>query len=156
VAKRQRLDPKQVRAMLEADKSVVEILGLKKEDAARFVKLAAQNIKEKDFDSAEAAAEVATACDPKLAEAWISLGVARAKLKNFAEAVPCYHKALELRPDDIACWTDLGELYVGLLDYPRAAEALKQAMLLDPEAEHPFGRRARAIVGRALSMLRGK
>ena len=41
-----------------------------------------------------------------------------------------------------------------LLDFIHAAQALKQALLLDPEAKHPAGRRARAIVGRTVSRLK--
>ena len=34
--------------------------------------------------------------------------------------------------------------------------ALRQAMLLDPKAQHPSGRRARAVVGRTVGLLKAK
>ena len=128
----------------------------KQEDAPRFVQLAAAFVKEADLDAGEGAAELAVATDPTSVDAWLMLGVCRARMKNYERAVPCYVKALELRPDDIAAWCDLGELFTLMMDYDRAAAALRQAMTLDPNADHPSGRRARAIVGRTLALLKKK
>lgn len=125
-------------------------------DARRFAELASAFVKDEDFTSAEASAELATACDPRSHEAWVMLGITRSRLKEYERAFPCYVRALELRPDDIASWCDLGELFTLMMDYDRAAAALRQAMILDPSGDHPSGRRARAIVGRTLAMLKKK
>ena len=127
-----------------------------KEDAAKFAQLSAAFVNENDLEAAEGAAEFAVAADKASFDAWLMLGVCRARKKNYEPAVPCYVKALELRPDDVAAWCDLGELFTLMMDYDRAAAALRQAMTLDPNADHPSGRRARAIVGRTLAMLKKK
>lgn len=134
--------------------SPIQALGLGQKDAAKYVRLAGAFIHAKEYDGAEGAAEVATACDPQDFNAWVALGVARARMQHFAEALPAYLNALKLNPNDVACWTDVGELYVSLLDFQKAADALKQAMELDPKAEHPSGRRARAIVARVIGQLK--
>jgi len=134
--------------------SPVQALGLTKHDAAKYVRLAGAFIHAKEYEGAEGAAEVATACDPQDFDAWVTLGVSRARLQRFTEALPAYLNALKINPSDVACWTDLGEIYVSLLDFQKASEALKQAMELDPKAEHPSGRRARAIVARVIGQLK--
>jgi cytochrome c-type biogenesis protein CcmH/NrfG len=136
--------------------STAELLALKVEDCTRFVRLGSALAKEQDFSGAQAAAEVATQCNPKRFEAWALLGMARAKQKLLAEAAPAYMKALELKPDDVACWAALGEIFIGLSDYERASSALRQALTLDPHSQHPAGRRARAVVGRTISLLKKK
>lgn len=126
------------------------------EDATKLVRIAAAFAADQDWEAAEGAAELAAACDPQSFEAWSTLGALRARQKNYERAIPCYVKALELAPNDIQSWTDLGELFTLMMDYEKAAAALRQAMTLDPKAEHPGGRRARAIVGRTLALLKKK
>jgi cytochrome c-type biogenesis protein CcmH/NrfG len=70
--------------------------------------------------------------------------------------VPFYVEALKQRPSAISEWTALGELCLALLDYPNAAHALQTAIKLDPQAQHPAGRRARSVFVRALQTLKGK
>ncbi|MCC6807691.1 MAG: tetratricopeptide repeat protein [Deltaproteobacteria bacterium] len=123
-------------------------------DAPKLASLAHAVAADGDFGAAQAAAQMATTADPKCFDAWVMLGLAHAKQNKPSRAAPCFVKALELRPDDVACWTDLGECLTMLMDYPRAAAAFRQAMLLDPNADHPSGRRARAVVGRTIALLR--
>jgi cytochrome c-type biogenesis protein CcmH/NrfG len=123
-------------------------------DAPHFCKLAAHFLKDKRFDAAEGAAEIAASLMPKSFDAWFLLAVARARQEDRAGAAFAYLKALEIVPGHIGCWTDLGEIYVALLEYKKAAAALRQAMLLDPDAQHPSGRRARAVVGKVVTKLK--
>jgi cytochrome c-type biogenesis protein CcmH/NrfG len=125
-------------------------------DAKQLEKLAAKALLNHQDEAAEAAALAITAYDPKRARAWIMLGVSRAKMKRFSEAVPCFIHALELDALDVATWVDLGEAYISILDYTQAAKALQQAITLDPNAQHPAGRRARAIVGRTVQKLKSR
>ncbi len=127
---------------------------LQRIDGARFAKLAALHLVEQDFDSAEVAALLATGANPALFDAWLALGVARAKRGEHALAVPAYLKALALDPKDVGAWTDLGEVYLALMRYDEAAAAFRQSITLDPKAQHRAGRRARAVVARTLSKLR--
>lgn len=88
--------------------------------------------------------------------AWVLLGSVRAQLKRYAEAVDPYVQALKRNAADISTWTNLGELYISLLDFDKAAAALRQAMLLDPTAIHPAGRRARVVVASTLRKLQAR
>ena len=63
---------------------------------------------------------------------------------------------LAQQPEDIASWTALGEVYMQAGDYERATIALRRAMQLDPEAKHPAGCRARAVVARTLASIKKK
>ncbi len=126
---------------------------LVKADAPRFVQMASALVQSEDLEAAEGAAELATIADPQHADAWLTLGIVRARRNEYTRAIPDYIRALELRPDDVSSWCDLGELYTLMGDYQKAAAALRQAMVLDPNADHPAGRRARAIVGRSLARL---
>ena len=127
---------------------------LQAEDGPRFAKLAAHYYTQGDFDNAETSAALAATADPKSFSAWLTLGLCHARQNNHEDAVAAYLKALALRPNDVACWTDLGEIYLALVRYEAAAAALRQAMLLDPKAEHPAGRRARAIAAQTMSQLK--
>jgi cytochrome c-type biogenesis protein CcmH/NrfG len=122
--------------------------------AADALRLAAMFLKEKDYEGVAAAAEAATQRDPKSFEAWSLLGMARAKLKLYETAIPPYLKAAELRPDEVTTFTALGELMLGIADFGRSAQALRRACELDPKAETPAGRRARALIGRTIAKLR--
>ncbi|MCC6806645.1 MAG: hypothetical protein IT381_04420 [Deltaproteobacteria bacterium] len=127
---------------------------MKKSDAQALTKLAAHLLAEKDPAAAEGAAEAAATLDPRSFDAWFVLAVARARQEDRAGAVFAYLQALEIVPGHIGCWTDLGELYIALLDYKRAAAALRQAMMLDPHALNPAGRRARAVAGKTMTRLK--
>jgi len=145
-----------IQKWLEKDRPLPELLGLKPEDGPRLARLAAAFHGAQDFPAAEAAAELAAECRPDLFEAWALLGAARAKQKKLAEAEPAYERALSLRPNDITSLTDLGEVQVQLMAYDKAAAHLRKALELDPTATHPSGRRARAVIGRTLALLKSK
>lgn len=145
---------RKVQALMAGDVSINEALGLDHSKAPKLVRLAASMFREKKYGDAALLAELATLGDPKMFRAWALRGASLAKDKKAHEAIPCLLQALSLRPDDVASWTDLGELYLQLLDYDKATEALKQAMTLDKDAKHPAGRRARAVAGRAMALLK--
>jgi cytochrome c-type biogenesis protein CcmH/NrfG len=135
---------------------VAKTLGLEGKNAGDYCKLAELFLSSGHNEGAEGAAELALALDAEEPGAWAALGAARAKMKRYAEAVPAYLEALKRRPDDIASWTDLGEVYVYLMDFEHAAQALKQALELDPDGRDLWGRRARAIVARVVKQLRSR
>lgn len=120
---------------------------------SRYLRNAAAFLRAGNPLAAELLAEKAVE-DPALAEAWLVLGIARAKRLRHADAAPCFLRVLELQPNNIDAWTDLGEVYLALGRYDGAAAALKQAITLDPNALHPSGRRARAVVGRTYALLK--
>lgn len=124
------------------------------QDAERFIRLAMQLLRDEDLVGAVACAEVATMCDPQHFAAWLALGTANARAKRFRQGAAAFLRAAEQRPDDVVAWTDAGECYVQLRDYEAAAQCLRQAMENDPQAKHPAGRRARALVGRTIALLK--
>jgi tetratricopeptide (TPR) repeat protein len=142
-----------LRDLLNKEKSMSELLGLRKEDAPRFIALAARFLEQKDADAAQAAAEAAVACDGDSADAIFALGVTLAHNKEFTRAAACFEKVAAARPNDVAVWTNLGECHLSGMRYAAAADAFRRAMELDPNSEHPSGRRARAIVARTLIKL---
>lgn len=62
------------------------------------------------------------------AERLIALGQMR-------EAVRVYWEVVLLEPDDSAAYTGLGHLYLVLSDIPRAEDAFKNALHIDPDNE---------------------
>jgi cytochrome c-type biogenesis protein CcmH/NrfG len=114
---------------------------------------AARAYQEEDYECAELAAKTALANDRENHAAWMVLGGSLAKQKYFRLAVECFEHALRLRPNDLEAWVSVAESLVSQLDYAGAAVALERALTLDPRAEHPAGRRARAIVGRTINKL---
>ena len=123
-------------------------------DGPRLLKLSAQCLVEKDYEGAQTAAAMAVTAAPDLFEAWVALGVSRAKFGDHGGAVEPFIRALALQPKAIQCWCDLGECYLTLMRYKEAAASFKQAMLLDPESKHPAGRRARAVSAKTMAQLR--
>jgi cytochrome c-type biogenesis protein CcmH/NrfG len=121
-----------------------------------FARLAAGFVKANDWEGALAASEVVTRGDPTHFAGWVMRGMAQAKLKLYQEAVTSYRAALGVRPDDVSSWAALGELYIGLNDFKQAAEMLQKACELDPKGTHASGRRARALIGRTIALLRQK
>jgi tetratricopeptide (TPR) repeat protein len=123
-------------------------------DALRYTRIAAAFLGRGDFARAAIAATHATEQDGNVADAWLVRGIAAAKLLRHSDAAPCFIRAIELRPNDLDAWTDLGEVYLALGRYDAAAAAFKHVMERDPKALHPSGRRARAVTGRTYALLK--
>lgn len=132
-------------------------LGFDASKADVLLRLAAAQLGEKRHDEALLLLEVVSELvseGPLMFDLHSLRAMALARGKEYQSAVQSYLAALNIRPNDLECWTDLGEAYVALGEYQLAAQALKQAMQIDPKAEHPSGRRARAIAGRTTAMLK--
>lgn len=126
------------------------------ENAETWVRLAARHMQEGKLDAAEGAASLAIVFGPNDVRAWKIHGVVTAKNGDHERAIELFLRALELAPGAIDLWTDLGECYVSVLDYPKAAAALERAVALDPLANLPAGRRARALIAKTASRLTQK
>jgi serine/threonine-protein kinase len=61
------------------------------------------------------------------------LGWALQRQLRFEQSVPCFQRATELAPDDLAGWIDLGYALTRLRRYDAAAGALEQALALAPD-----------------------
>lgn len=125
-------------------------------DAAVFRRLAISLGARDELEDAEQAATLSLQLDDDSAETWALLGSVRARRKRYEEAIAPYLEALRRAPTDIRTWTNLGEVYLVLMDYDKATRALEQAMRLDPKAQHPAGRRARVVVASTIRSLQSK
>ena len=69
---------------------------------------------------------------PQTAEEWFEKGRASFDNEDYAEAVECYNKSIELSPNDALAYYNLGLAYdVGGQDYDKAIECHKRAIVLD-------------------------
>lgn len=109
-----------------------------------------------DLVAAMGAAEAAVALAPKQPTGWAALGVVLAKQDRHERAVACFEAAVALDPKDVASFTCMGELLIELGAYTQACSALENACRLDPKAQHPMGRRARALIAKTLATLKSK
>jgi tetratricopeptide (TPR) repeat protein len=91
---------------------------------------------------------------PRKSDYWNALGLALSKTKKIGEAIAAFEKGLALNPKNIEVWCVLAELSMEQLDWPRAASALKQCLELDPNARHPSGLRARALIKKGEKLLK--
>jgi tetratricopeptide (TPR) repeat protein len=73
-------------------------------------------------EEAEALLKKAIALDPKLAEAYLSLGVAYAERKDFTSAVAVYKQAIDVNPQMEQTHYRLGQAYMHLGDEARATK----------------------------------
>lgn len=123
-------------------------------DAQGLLGLARTLLDAKDYAGAEDCAHAATLLEPGSLVAWAALGVARARRNRTDAAAKAFLRALEIDAKAIDVWVDLGELSLTCGRYEYAAEALRNACELDRAGKTPAGRRARALIGRTISLLR--
>ena len=64
--------------------------------------------------------------------------VALSQMKRYEEALPCFAKALELRPDSAQSWSNRASALIELERHAEAAADYERALALDPDA--PFAR----------------
>lgn len=108
-----------------------------------------------------------------LANALKALSLAMPALRDNDDAVVTYARALALnqrtlaarqlfalvarrQPTRIDVWCALGELRLDAMNYRGAAAALKKCLELDPNGEHPAGRRARAVIKKGEKLLKSQ
>jgi regulator of sirC expression with transglutaminase-like and TPR domain len=65
------------------------------------------------------------------AEQWVSRGLVLDSAGNYSEAVKCYNKALEFRPDAAVIWYNRGVCYMQLKKYGLAVVDFNKALYLD-------------------------
>lgn len=64
------------------------------------------------------------------------MGATLANNNKSTEAMPAYHRALELKPRYARGWLNLGISHGNLGQYHEAARCYLQALALNPEARH--------------------
>ena len=71
--------------------------------------------------------------EPGNALAHVMLGFAYDSLKQYAQAVEAYRKALRINPEFAVVWQDTGLAYIKLGQYLKAVEAYREALRINPE-----------------------
>jgi Flp pilus assembly protein TadD len=89
--------------------------------------------------------EAAVNASPTRADYWRAYGAALQRSARLPAARIAYEKAASLEPKDVATWTNLGEVCLGLADFVAASAAFAQACERDPQGKHPAGMRARVL-----------
>ncbi|TFJ82311.1 hypothetical protein NSK_006430 [Nannochloropsis salina CCMP1776] len=70
---------------------------------------------------------------------WNKLGATLANSQRSDEALPAYHRALDLKPKYARGWLNLGISHANLGRYEEAARCYLRALRLNPEAGHMWG-----------------
>ena len=73
------------------------------------------------------------AMDPKDADSWDRLGKALFMVKNYDEAIQCFEKSLELKPDVLEVLANLGVTSKSKGDKSRYAKVVEKLSALDPK-----------------------
>jgi len=68
-------------------------------------------IREDDLDAARRHLDLAVALDPRLAPAWVNLGVARFRTGDAAGALEAYERALRVKPGHSSALTNMAFVY---------------------------------------------
>jgi tetratricopeptide (TPR) repeat protein len=93
---------------------------------------AGRELKAPQYSGAESELLGKLKSDPMNGSLWLSLGVARAQLKETDSAIEAFERALSLLPQKAAVYFDLGRLYMEKKDLAKAAEAYGRGLALDP------------------------
>lgn len=86
--------------------------------------------------------------DPRNADAWNYIGFSHRNLKQFAQSLAAYQKALAIAPNHLGANEYLGELYVQTGQPEKAQEILKRLSALCPAGCKEFDDLKKAIAAR--------
>lgn len=71
--------------------------------------------------------------EPKNAAAWYDLSMGYAKLQQLNDALVAAKKAVELSPEDMLLWRNVGQLHLALEFLPEAASAFDRVLAASPD-----------------------
>lgn len=126
---------------------------VREEEAREFATLGWQLLEAGDVKNALHALELARTGLPSEEDVAVAYGLALARNDRINAARPVLLNVLARRRTDIELWCVMGELELDALNYVRAAKCFKRCLELDPEAKHPSGRRARALIKKGEKLL---
>jgi serine/threonine protein kinase/tetratricopeptide (TPR) repeat protein len=118
------------------------------------------NLRAETYESLDRAAmlfEHAVDLDPGYARAHLELGVAYSTKAEYlargelrARAVTSLRRAIELQPDSVRAWRELGSVLMAVGQDTAGFDALRRALVIDPADAGALGAMARALfIGRA-------
>ena len=127
-------------------------LELRKEPGTSY-NLAIDFAEQKNFGAAIKAYQDAVAWDPEYSQAWDQLAVTYKMLEQYSDAIPCYHKALAIHPNNPAIHCSLGQALYWSGDEKAAIESFELAFELNknPENSKNLNAASRAFVKDVLS-----
>jgi len=114
---------------------------LRRPGAYEFKVVAADYVLLKDFEDADKWLTATTNETPKDGDAWYLLGRTKYNENRFAEAVECFERALELRPQDVLAEDNLGLSLQETGQQDKAKAAFANAISWqgqDPKEAQPF------------------
>lgn len=112
-------------------------------DSSAFI--AAKSIMHSDPASALELFKLAVANDAQHLLAWHGLAITASKVGDASLARSAVEKAVEVG-DDVVSHCLAADIALEQLDVPRCVQAITRCIALDPDATHPSGVRARALL----------
>lgn len=126
---------------------------VREEEAHEFATLGWQLLEAGDVKNALHALELARTGLPFDDDVALAYGLALARNDRVNMARPVLLNVLAKRRTDVELWCVVGEIELEALNYARAAQCFKRCLELDPDAKHPSGRRARALIKKGEKLL---
>jgi len=77
--------------------------------------------------------DMALSVDQANVQVWLQLGVLYVKWGDQAEAVRCFKRVVELKPDEVEAWNSLGAAQANQLIFADALDSFSRAAELDPD-----------------------
>jgi tetratricopeptide (TPR) repeat protein len=101
-------------------------------DVAQDLRKVTEHLSQDAVQQALALVEKVSVAHPKVSFAHTLQGLANSRLENNGEAIVCFERALELRPESPAALVGLGDVYARLTKWPEARQNYEKAIQLDP------------------------
>lgn len=116
-------------AAIEMEKA----LSLKEDFEDAWKELCFMQVREKDYDAAQAVAQRFTDAFPDAASAWQLHGMVLNMKKDYQKAIKSIHKSLSLDSSNAYSWFELGSAFERNKQIDSAAAAFKKVLKLHPE-----------------------
>jgi tetratricopeptide (TPR) repeat protein len=130
-----------------------QVEGITMDQAYAFAELGYQLFEQGRYDDAQQIFEGLVIANPYDGYFHSVLGSIYARKDMHEEAVVEYTIALELDDEDLQSFVNRAELLLQHGEFEYAMEDLKEAILLDPDAEDPAGIRARALAAATAGLI---
>ena len=126
--------------------SVAELMGLPKRKLARLAEVGYIKYKYGRYQEAMEIFKALAMIDATNAYYQTALGGIYQKMGQYVDSVIAYTRSLRLAPHDLCPYVNRGEIYLRHKNYPKAADDLRHAILLDPSGKNLWANRARSLV----------
>lgn len=78
-------------------------------------------------------------CDPTFAEGWYQMGCVNSDIKLYQAALVCWKRCIELQPDHIKAWVNVGQRLYTIGNLGEARKVLNKALEIDHENGYALG-----------------